>query len=48
MFKDNSFILLVTLAFIFLICGKDKYATPLNFDTFFEVDNSNSFLNGKM
>jgi hypothetical protein len=41
--RDNLFILLITLAFIFLICSKDRYSTPLNFDTYFGVDSSNPF-----
>lgn len=36
-------IALVTLIIIFLIFSKDRYSTPLNFDTFFGVDGSNPF-----
>ncbi|MDF2866391.1 MAG: hypothetical protein K0R72_1209 [Clostridia bacterium] len=41
--RNQLFVLLITLAFIFLICSKDRYSTPLNFDTFFGVDGSNPF-----
>jgi len=39
-------IVLTALVLIFLIFSKDKYSTPLNFDTFFGVDGSNPLSNG--
>lgn len=41
MCKDNSCIWLVLLIAIFFNCNKvDKSSTPLNVDTFFELDSS--------
>lgn len=44
--KYQTFILLITLSFIFLICTEDRYSTPLDFDTFFRVDGPNPFNGG--
>lgn len=41
--RNHLFLALITLAFIFLICSKDRYSTPLNFDTFFGLDSSSPF-----
>ncbi|MDD2377058.1 MAG: hypothetical protein PHO88_06315 [Clostridia bacterium] len=39
-------IALTALVLIFLIFSKDRYSTPLNFDTFFGVGGSSPFSNG--
>jgi len=39
-------IALTALVLIFLIFSKDRYSTPLNFDTFFGLDSSNPLSNG--
>jgi len=39
-------IALTALVLIFLIFSKDRYSTPLNFDTFFGLDSSSPFSNG--
>lgn len=41
--RNHLFLALIALAFIFLICSKDRYSTPLNYDTFFGLDSSNPF-----
>ena len=48
--RNNStctlLIALTALVLIFLIFSKDRYSTPLNFDTFFGVGSSEPFSNG--